>query len=536
MRGRLFPGGRVYKAYRVMNMGLQAIMKLPQNYSFSLLTLSCGLGFALFGLDSSLMSGVLANKVFKDQFDNPNPTIVGQITSSFDLGCFITAVITSVVGNNWSRKSIIVLGCFIHVVGGIIQTCSYSVGQLIAGRIIAGFGNGFITVAIPVWQSECSPANIRGKIMGFLNGINGIGGVAIAWINFAMMDVQSSVSWRFPVSLQVLFSGATMIMTPFLAESPRWLIMKGRDGEACEVLSGLIGKEVESDEVQTMFQEIKYHVNHENELAAESHFRDLFRTGDKMRNLERILLGAGTQMMQQLGGINMILYFQTVLFEDSLGFNSRLAYILSACNQMNSTISVLVAAFFLIDRVGRKPTLFWGALGQGVCFLIVTVALSRGIESTNASIVAISFIFCYYTVYGLSFWMVPWTYPPEINSLRYRNTGAAAATATNWIWNYVVVLITPSGIDNLGWKYYIIYTVFNFSFLPIIYFFYEETAQLTLEQVDQLFEYRDAKRSYKEIIPGYHRRRQIWTRTAAPEQKDTPESEFVEHADEPKSG
>ncbi|CAN6674900.1 hexose transporter Hxt10p [Trichomonascus vanleenenianus] len=506
-------------------------MKLPHSNSFALVYLSCCLGFTLFGIDSSLMSGVLPNKVFKDDFNNPDATVVGQITSSFDLGCFITAVITSIIGNSWSRKKTITIGCLIHVIGGIIQASSFSVGQLIAGRVIAGLGNGFITVAIPVWLSECTPAGIRGQTLGFVAGINGIGGVIIAWINFGMMNVTSSVAWRFPVSLQVLFSAATMIITPFLAESPRWLIIQGRADEAREVIAGLLNKPLDSDDVHTMFVEIKYHVEHEMELASESHFRDLFKGGDKMKNLERILLGAGSQFMQQWGGINVILYYATVIFEDSLGLSSSLAYILSACNQMNSTICELICSFFLIDRMGRKPIIFWGAFAQGICFVLVIIGLSIGTQS--GSIIAVAFMFAYYTSYGLSWWMVPWMYPAEINSLRYRNTGAAVATATNWIFNYVIVLITPTGIANIGWRYYIIYAVMNFAAMPVIYFFYEETSELTLEQVDELFEFRNGKRSYKEIIPGAHRKRKLWNRTIAVNEPKNSKDEFVENVDNP---
>lgn len=504
-------------------------MKLPQYNSFPLIVTACGLAFSLFGLDSSLMSGVLANKRFKADFGNPDSTIVGQITSAFDLGCFITAVITSIVGNRWSRKRTIVIGCFIHVIGGVIQTCSYSAGQLIAGRLIAGFGNGFVTVAIPVWLSECTPARIRGRMSGFISGLNGIGGIFIAWVNFGMIFVEnSSVSWRFPVSLQILFSGAAMILVPFLAESPRWLVIMDRPDEAREVLAGLLNKPIDSDDVHTLLTEIKYHVQHENELAAEAHVKDLFTGKDKMRNLERIALGAGTQFMQQWGGINVILYYATVLFEDSLGFSSNLAYILSACNSINSTICVLICAFFLVDRVGRKPLMFWGSLAQGICFLIVAVSLSAG--NKNANIVAISFMFAYYTSYGLTMWMVPWLYPAEINSLRYRNMGAAVATATNWIWNYVIVLITPIGVQNIGWRYYLIYAVMNFFFVPVVYFFYEETAALTLEQVDELFEFKSGRHAFSEIVPGAFRKRQLWNRTVVhAADKDGPKDEFVEH-------
>ena len=89
--------------------------------------------------------------------------------------------------------------------------------------------------------------------------------------------------------------------------------------------------------------------------------------------------------------------------------------------------------------------------------------------------------------FGFGWQGVPWLYPTEINSLGMRTLGGALGAATNWIVNFMVVEITPPGIGSLGWKFYIIWTVFNFSFLPIVYFLYPETAGRTLEDMDKFF-------------------------------------------------
>lgn len=127
-------------------------------------------------------------------------TIVGQITSVLDLGCFVTAVLTSIIGNGWSGKSTVMIGCTIHIIGGIIQSSSYTVWHLSARRLIAGFDNGLITVAIPLWQSESTLAHIRGQLIGVLSFLDGLGGIFIAWVYYRMVFVDSSVSWRFPVA------------------------------------------------------------------------------------------------------------------------------------------------------------------------------------------------------------------------------------------------------------------------------------------------------------------------------------------------
>jgi hypothetical protein len=139
----------------------------------------------------------------------------------------------------------------------------------------------------------------------------------------------------------------------------------------------------------------------------------------------------------------------------------------------------------VIENVGRKKLMLWGAVGQGTCFALLTAGL--GVGGSQWSAVAIAFVFAFYTVFGMSWIAIPWMYPAEINTQPWRNRGAGLATATNWICNYAVVLVTPIGIENIDWRYYIIYVVLNFSFVPVLSL-YVETAGLSLDEIDKIFE------------------------------------------------
>ena len=123
--------------------------------------------------------------------------------------------------------------------------------------------------------------------------------------------------------------------------------------------------------------------------------------------------------------------------------------------------------------------------------MIITILLSFNVPSNPSrkkyASASISFFFLYYLFFGFGWQGVPWLYPTEINSLGMRTNGGALGTATNWIVNFMVVEITPPGIKSLGYQFYIIWTVFNFSFLPIVYFLYPETAGRTLEDMDRYF-------------------------------------------------
>ena len=129
------------------------------------ITAACGAGFLLFGYDQGVFGGLLDNKQFLETFENPSVTIQGQIVATYDIGCIIGTLVTMYAGDKLGRRRTILIGCFILIVGAILQTASYSLAQMIVGRVVAGVGNGMNTIAIPIWQSETARAEHRGKLI-----------------------------------------------------------------------------------------------------------------------------------------------------------------------------------------------------------------------------------------------------------------------------------------------------------------------------------------------------------------------------------
>ena len=298
----------------------------------------------------------------------------------------------------------------------------------------------------------------------------------------------SPISWRFPLAFQCLFAMVTIALVFVSPESPRWLVMRDRITEAKETLVALTGKSIDDPEVVREIQQLQASVNHESEVQNAVTIKEVFSNGEQM-TFRRVLLGAGTPFFQQMGGVNVIAYYLPVVLVRSFGMSDRMALILSACDNMSLMFWGGLAAV-LIDRVGRRRLMMFGVFCSSICFAVVAVGLRYGgpdSHNEGMSILAVTFIFLYYVFYGLSLLSIPYMYPAEINSQRMRNTGTSIATAVNWIFVYVVVVITPTAIDNIGWKYYLIYAIFNMCFLPIIWRWYIETSNLSLEQIDRLF-------------------------------------------------
>lgn len=130
--------------------------------------------------------------------------------------------------------------------------------------------------------------------------------------------------------------------------------------------------------------------------------------------------------------------------------------------------------------------LVWGAVAPSLCCALVAIGLALGAKQWEC--VAVTFVFGCMMAFGLSWIAVPWMFPAEINTHRMRIAGSGIATATNWITNYAVVLITPIGVANIAWRYYILYAALNAAFVPVVQFFYVETARKSLEDIDHLFE------------------------------------------------
>ncbi|KAL5592359.1 hypothetical protein FOBRF1_013385 [Fusarium oxysporum] len=462
---------------------------MKSNFARHSVTVACGSGFLLFGYDQGVFGGLLSNKPFLNTFNNPSSTIQGQIVATYDIGCIMGTIVSMLFGDKLGRKRSILIGCVILIVGAILQTSSYSLAHMIVGRIVAGIGNGMNTIAIPIWQAETASAHNRGKLI-VLQLVTNIFGIVITnWMNYGFTYIPDSpISWRFPLGFQCFFAIITMALVFVSPESPRWLVMKDRITEAKAILALLTDKPADDPEIDQEVQQLVASVYHESEVQSSVTVKEVFSGGEQM-TFRRILLGAGTPFFQQMGGVNVIAYYLPVVLVRSFGMTDRMALILSACDSMSLMFWGAMAAL-LIDRIGRRRLMMFGVTASSVCFAIVAVGLRYGgPDSSNKSmsILAVTFIFMYYVFYGLSLLSIPYMYPAEINSQRMRNTGTSIATAVNWIFVYVVVVITPTAIDNIGWKYYLIYAVFNICFLPIIWRWYIETANLSLEQIDNLF-------------------------------------------------
>ena len=157
--------------------------------------------------------------------------------------------------------------------------------------------------------------------------------------------------------------------------------------------------------------------------------------GGKQQHFRRAIVGASTQLFQQIGGCNAVIYYSTVLFEDSIGLETRLALILGG---VLSVIYMLFAltSFFLVEKVGRRKLFLIGTFGQGAAMFITFGCLvapgDQAKKAQNAKGGAVG-LFLFIAFFGATWLPLPWLYPAELNSMSVRTQANAISTMTNWL-------------------------------------------------------------------------------------------------------
>jgi sugar porter (SP) family MFS transporter len=393
----------------------------------------------------------------------------------------------------------IMLGLVIMAIGKVIQASSYSYGQLVAGRFIAGFGNGFNTAAVPAWQAESTRAHRRGTMLMVSSGACIAFGVALAyWIDFAFAWLApSSASWRIATAFQVVPAVLAFVLIVFLPESPRWLILTGREEGALTVLSALSDATPDDEEVRQEFLQIKDAILE----MARGGFSSAFSMNE-YRYLHRTILAFMLQVMQQWTGINLFTQYLALIFNTQTGYQPWVARLLAGCSATELFLASFVTVIGIDRFWGRRSLSMFGAIGMSISLIIL--AVMSYVDNRSTHIVMVVFIFVYNTFFAIGWQGMSWLWAVELTPLAIRGPTNAMSTAGNWLSNFIVVLIAPIAFHHIGYRTYIIFAAINAAIVPIIYLFYvshsevlfrfhqltlyqPETGCRCLEEVDVLF-------------------------------------------------
>jgi len=484
--------------------------------------ITASMGGFLFGADTGQISGFLIMKDFlrrfaqysadaeeengvPNKFDNIREGLVVGLLSN---GCLFGALAAAPISNRLGRRMAMIILCGVFLVGNTIQVISFNAWYQVAiGRFICGLAVGGLSVLVPVYVSETVPKQIRGALVATYQLFVTLGILMSYIVNLGTSHAgETSWSWRGALIVGYFWALVLMVGMFILPETPRYLLSEGRKDDCLKALRWIAGKKNQHNHalIESQYQEMSAAIHEEKNLSKGSFFSS-FNPKDKV--LYRTVLGFSLQMFQQLTGANYFFYYGTTIFK-SVGLTNPFVtqIILGGVN----VVSTFPGLWF-IERYGRRKPLIIGGLWQCAWLIVFAAVGSQGDpnSSTVGSILILSacmFIFGFASTWGPGVWVAI----GEIFPLRVRSHSASFATAGNWSWNFLLAFFTPYITSSIGYRYGYVFAGCNLIGVLMVFCFYYESSNLTLEQVDDMYLDSDTKpwTSDSWVPKGYSSRRE----------------------------
>lgn len=442
-----------------------ASKKTGANYSFFTGGMAALAGL-MFGLDIGVISGAL--KFIGDAF-HASDAAKEWIVSSMMFGAALGALAAGVLSYRLGRKASLILGAIIFVVGSLFCAFSWSIASLIVARIVLGVAIGIATFTAPLYISEIAPPAKRGSMISTYQLMITIG-ILAAFISDTLLAYLGA--WRWMLGIVAVPGALFLLGVLRLPNSPRWLLMRGRSREAREVLHELRQNDrVVDDEVRDI----------EEQLRRPQVGWQLFRGNSNFRR--SVFLGIALQAIQQLTGINVVMYYAPHIF-GAAGFQGHAQLWGTAIVGLVNVLATFLA-IGVVDRLGRRPVLIAGFATMTVGMGVLGYMLSIGTLSFGMQIFAVIMLLVFIIGFATSAGPLIWVLCSEVQPTKGRDFGIAASTLTNWVANFIVGVTFLSMLQGLGNGItFGIYAALNAAFLLFTFFMVPETKGISLEKIE----------------------------------------------------
>jgi len=435
-------------------------------------SVSSGLAF---GYDQGVIGGALT---FMQEEFGFGSFVEGLITSWVTLGALFGALIAGNLADRLSRKRVLVIAAYLFLGGAIVQAVAPGVPILTIGRFVIGFGVGMASVAAPMYVAESSSAATRGR---FVSGYQLAITIGILGAQFADYTLSEEGTWRLMVGLAAVPGLILLVVVTPVPHSPRWLVKAGRTDEARQAIVKVRGPTGADDAVDEIVRQVA--------SEPESSWGDLLKGGTR----RALKVAVGLALFQQLTGINALIYYSDDILEEA-GFTTASAQAgasLIAVGVVNVLATFIAIAF--VDRLGRRPLLMAGMTGMlvGLVGLSVSYLYDARQADTNTVVGSLSIIWMVVFIASFAFSLGPvvWTIISEVFPTGIRARGMSVATAANWGAAFVLTLLFPVMMDDLGPSAtFGILAVLTVVALRWTWVNVPETKERTLEEIAAMFE------------------------------------------------
>ncbi|MCF3496865.1 MFS transporter [Stenotrophomonas maltophilia] len=411
-----------------------------------LISVVATIGGFLFGFDSGVINGTQdgLHQAFRS-----GEWMQGFEIASMLLGCAVGAFSAGRLADRLGRRNVLILSAVMFLLSALGAGAAVSSGWFIAARVVGGFAVGAASVISPAYIAEVAPARYRGRL-ATVQQIAIITGLTAAFLSNYLLAAAAGASteplwggqaaWRWMFWMQAAPSLVFLLLLLTIPESPRYLVVKRRKDDALRVLTRLLG----SDKARATLEEIDASLSNDHHRPRLSDLKS--RATGRIRPI--VWVGVGLACFQQLVGINVVFYYGAVLWQ-AVGFSENDALLINVLSGALS-IGACVVTVLLIDRIGRKPLLWFGSAGMSLSLALVVVAFASGSLADGhlqlpgrMGTLALVAANAYVVFFNLSWGPVMWVMLGEMFPNQIRGSALAVAGAAQWTSNFVVTVTFP---------------------------------------------------------------------------------------------
>lgn len=452
------------------------------------------------GYDGSLMGAINSYPQYIDYFGFPKTGTpsTGIVYAIYTIGNIVGSFAAGPATDRWGRKWGMFIGASIIVIGTCIQAPSINLAQFMIGRFILGFGVAITASAGPAYASEMAHPSYRGIMTGIYNTWWFMGGIPGTFVPYGTSTISGSNSWRIPIWCQMVYSGLVVLASPFLPETPRWLMANDRHEEALEVMAKYHGEgDRNSPIVQLEYKEMMEDISTTGSDKRWWDYRELFNSPEVRY---RSMIVVAVAFISQWSGNGPVSYYYPQMLAAAGITDNHKRLLLNGFQSVVSFVGAVIGACYT-DKWGRRPMMLTSVAIAVVIFILILSLnatnlkmLPDGTISAKSSAQAnaeIAFIF----IYGFSI-SCGWTplqalYPVEVLRYESRAKGMGFYNFATNLALFYNTFATGIAFEGAGWKYYFLFIFWDIAEWIFIYFLFVETKNRTLEELTEIFRGRN---------------------------------------------
>ena len=442
--------------------------------------LTVALGGFLMGFDASVISGVVT---FIEPEFGLTKIELGWSVASLTLTASLAMMLSGPLSDRWGRRPVLKIAAALFALSAFASAVAPSFIALVAARMLGGFGVGAALIIAPMYIGEIAPAAMRGRMVSF-NQLNIVIGISAAFFtNYLILRVGKSDlpcaqalglgqwTWRWMLGVEALPAVFYFFALFAVPESPRWLVMNGKEEDARRVLTKVSDRARAEADVSA----VKASLDAERGTERAT-LRDLFRPSMRLV----LVIGVSVAILQQVTGINAVFFYAPMIFEQS-GIGTDASFMQAVLVGLVNLVFTVLAIFF-IDRLGRRPLLGVGLTGIAVCMLLLSYGF--GSADTNPRIILVG-ILGFVASFAISLGPVMWVLFSELFPNRVRGLAISFVGLINSAVSFSVQLIFPWELATLGNSVtFLIYGLFAIVGLVIVMWLLPETKGKSLEALE----------------------------------------------------